>query len=143
MRVCVNVRFACMLVQINARIPYPIPRSLIDIANEKIEESNVERLVEHVFSEAGFESKDALSVEDFNRLLGDYGNELNYASLDFDGRTRVVVFLIHMLNSIVKKVRMFTSVHRMGVQTWVEWACRHGRCQAGVRVYMYVELVIS
>ena len=74
-----------MLVQIHARVMHPILRSLIDIANEKIEESNVERLVEHVFSEAGFESKAELSVEDFNRLLGDYGNELNYASLDFDG----------------------------------------------------------
>ena len=66
---------------------FPLIRSLIDIGNEKIESSNIEELVESVFNDAGFEGKEELSVEDFNRLLGEFSGELNYASLDFDGKT--------------------------------------------------------
>ena len=73
---------------------FPLIRSLIDIGNEKIESSNIEELVESVFNGAGFEGKEELSVEDFNRLLGEFSSELNYASLDFDGKT----YFCHLLD---------------------------------------------
>jgi len=57
-------------------------RSLVDLGNEKIEENKIDDLVTSMFQRAGFDNKSEISFNEFQQVLRDYKDELNYMSLD-------------------------------------------------------------
>ena len=60
-------------------------RSLLELANENIEEEKIEEVVNSMFDSANLHQKSSITLQDFTALLGDYRDALNYASLNFDG----------------------------------------------------------
>jgi len=57
-------------------------RSMVELGNEKIEEDKIDDVINHLFQQAGFENKPEISFNEFQQVLRDYSEELNYMSLD-------------------------------------------------------------
>jgi len=55
---------------------------MVELGNEKIEEDDIDDVVTSLFQKARFDDKAELSFEEFQRMLTDYKDELNYMSLD-------------------------------------------------------------
>jgi len=55
---------------------------MVELGNEKIEEDKIDDVINHLFQQAGFENKREISFNEFQQVLRDYSEELNYMSLD-------------------------------------------------------------
>jgi len=55
---------------------------MVELGNEKIEEDKIDDVINHLFQQAGFENKPEISFNEFQQVLRDYSEELNYMSLD-------------------------------------------------------------
>ena len=55
---------------------------MVELGNEKIPEDKIDEVVDSMFQRAGFENKSAISFDEFQKVLKDYRDELNYMSLD-------------------------------------------------------------
>ncbi|ELU01203.1 hypothetical protein CAPTEDRAFT_159209 [Capitella teleta] len=67
--------------------------SMVDLANEKVEEKDIETLIGSLFSSAGLEGKPAITFTDFKKILKNYESELNYTSLNLAGISPSEVYL--------------------------------------------------
>ena len=54
----------------------------MELGNEKIEEDKIDDLVNSLFQRAGFDNKSEISFGEFQQVLKDFSEELNYMSLD-------------------------------------------------------------
>jgi len=54
----------------------------VELGNEKIEEDKIDDLVNSLFQRAGFDNKSEISFGEFQQVLKDFSEELNYMSLD-------------------------------------------------------------
>ncbi|XP_071953912.1 dual oxidase 2-like isoform X2 [Antedon mediterranea] len=61
-------------------------KSMMEVVSADLEPSQLEQVVQTMFSSAGFESKNELSLEDFNQLMGEHKEELSNASLQIQGQ---------------------------------------------------------
>ena len=66
---------------------------MVELGNEKIEEDKIDDVVTSLFQKARFDDKAELSFEEFQRMLTDYKDELNYMSLDM--QCECVAFLYY------------------------------------------------
>lgn len=57
-------------------------RSMLELANERIEESSIDDLINRLFQSAGLQQKERITFDDFQKLLRDYREDLNLISLD-------------------------------------------------------------
>ena len=57
----------------------------MDLANAEVDEQNVNHLLDRMYRSARLENKEELTFEDFNNMLGDEREHLNYAFLDIGG----------------------------------------------------------
>ena len=55
---------------------------MVELGNEKIEENKIDDVVNHLFHQAGFENKREITFDEFQKMLHEYRDELNYMSLD-------------------------------------------------------------
>jgi len=55
---------------------------MVELGNEKIEEDKIDDLVNSLFQRAGFDNKSEISFGEFQQVLKDFSEELNYMSLD-------------------------------------------------------------
>ncbi len=55
---------------------------MVELANEKIEEKNIDSLVSSLFERAGLDKKNKLTFNDFKRTMDGYNRELGLISLD-------------------------------------------------------------
>lgn len=62
-----------------------VARSMVELANESVEENKIVYLVDSLFQKAGLEAKDDISFDDFLRLLSNYREELDLAGLNIRG----------------------------------------------------------
>lgn len=60
-------------------------RSFIEISNNCLSKDQIEKVMESMFKEAGFENKEELMWEDFHYLFRDHYNELELAQLNVKG----------------------------------------------------------
>lgn len=60
-------------------------RSMLELANQSISAQQMDEMITSMFRSAGLRSRQELSFSDFQKLLGDYREELGYADLNFDG----------------------------------------------------------
>jgi len=55
---------------------------MVELGNEKIEDDKIDDVVRNMFQQAGLENKREISFIEFQQILKDYKDELNYMSLD-------------------------------------------------------------
>jgi len=55
---------------------------MVELGNEKIEDDKIDDVVKNMFQQAGLENKREISFIEFQQILKDYKDELNYMSLD-------------------------------------------------------------
>ncbi|KAF6041148.1 hypothetical protein EB796_000544 [Bugula neritina] len=60
-------------------------RSLMELANTSVEDSQIQEVIDSMFREAGMATKQTLTFDDFNKLLRDYKEQLDHANLNFIG----------------------------------------------------------
>ncbi|KAG8225393.1 hypothetical protein J437_LFUL004593 [Ladona fulva] len=60
-------------------------KSLMDTVNAELEDDQLEKVIHSMMLEAGFANKEAMDVEDFQRLLLDYKEKIGYLNLNFGG----------------------------------------------------------
>jgi dual oxidase len=60
-------------------------KSMLELANQSISPNEMDEVIGSMFRTAGLKSRQELTFEDFQKLLGDYKEELGYAELNFDG----------------------------------------------------------
>ncbi|CAG2111400.1 unnamed protein product, partial [Medioppia subpectinata] len=59
-------------------------RSMLELANQSISAQQMDEVIGSMFRSAGLRSRQELTFNDFQKLLGDYKEELGYAELNFD-----------------------------------------------------------
>ncbi|CAG2174102.1 unnamed protein product, partial [Oppiella nova] len=59
-------------------------RSMLELANQSISPQQMDEVIGSMFRSAGLRSRQELTFTDFQKLLGDYKEELGYAELNFD-----------------------------------------------------------
>ena len=74
---------------------------MLDLAGQELDRQKMDELVGSMFRQAGLTSKRELSFDDFQLLLRDYKDELNYATLQFDGK-HVALFCVNRFNDEAK-----------------------------------------
>lgn len=62
-----------------------VVRSMVELANESVEEDKIVYLVDSLFQKAGLETKNEISFDDFLRLLSNYREELDLVGLNIRG----------------------------------------------------------
>ena len=62
---------------------------MVELGNEKIEEDKINDVVDSLFQRAGFNTKSAISFDEFQQVLKDYREELSYMSLDMQCESSV------------------------------------------------------
>jgi len=62
---------------------------MVELGNEKIEEDKINDVVDSLFQRAGFNTKSAISFDEFQQVLKDYREELSYMSLDMQCESNV------------------------------------------------------
>ena len=67
-------------------------RSLVELGNDELDEVKADELVDSLFRNTTYGEKDRLNFDDFSAILSDYEKELNYASLDINGKYFYKVF---------------------------------------------------
>ncbi len=60
-------------------------KSMLELANQSISPNEMDEVIGSMFRTAGLKSRQELTFDDFQKLLGDYKEELGYAELNFDG----------------------------------------------------------
>ncbi len=60
-------------------------KSMLELANQSISPHEMDEVIGSMFRTAGLKSRQELTFDDFQKLLGDYKEELGYAELNFDG----------------------------------------------------------
>ncbi|CAH1797386.1 unnamed protein product [Owenia fusiformis] len=60
-------------------------RSLMELANEKVTEDQMDTLLNSMYTSAGLANKESITLKEFNTILGDYKEELGHAQLKWDG----------------------------------------------------------
>ena len=71
---------------------------MVELGNEKIPEDKIDEVVDSMFQRAGFENKSAISFDEFQKVLKDYRDELNYMSLDMQcGWSSMYLWVVHYL----------------------------------------------
>ncbi len=60
-------------------------KSMLELANQSISPHEMDEVIGSMFRTAGLKSRQESTFEDFQKLLGDYKEELGYAELNFDG----------------------------------------------------------
>ncbi|XP_037076443.1 dual oxidase 1-like [Pollicipes pollicipes] len=60
-------------------------RSLLELSNASLEQRNLDQVVETLFASAGFNDKDEITVDDFQRMFGEHRKELDFAQLHVAG----------------------------------------------------------
>lgn len=58
----------------------------MDIVSASVESERLEEVVNGMFSSAGFENKEELSLDDFISLMAEHRNELEAAALQLEGK---------------------------------------------------------
>jgi len=61
-------------------------KSMLELANQSISPNEMDEVISSMFRTAGLKSRQELNFDDFQKLLGDYKEELGYAELNFDGK---------------------------------------------------------
>lgn len=64
---------------------FRILRSMLELANQTISESQIHELIAKMYASAGFKSRDELTLSDFLKILGDYRDEFGFMELNLDG----------------------------------------------------------
>ncbi|XP_054156010.1 dual oxidase-like isoform X2 [Oppia nitens] len=59
-------------------------RSMLELANQSISGQQMDEVIGSMFRSAGLRSRQELTFQDFQKLLGEYKDELGYAELNFD-----------------------------------------------------------
>ncbi|XP_012281785.1 dual oxidase 2 isoform X2 [Orussus abietinus] len=59
-------------------------RSFMETVNADVTNTELETLVQTMMNEAGISRKEAIDLQDFQRLLGKYSDKLSYAELEFN-----------------------------------------------------------
>lgn len=60
-------------------------KSMLELANQSISGQQMDEVIASMFMSAGLRSRQELTFSDFQKLLGEYKEELGYAELNFDG----------------------------------------------------------
>ena len=60
-------------------------KSMLELANQSISAQQMDEVINSMFRSAGLRSRQELTFADFQKLLGEYKEELGYAELNFDG----------------------------------------------------------
>lgn len=58
---------------------------MVELANEKVAESDIKQLIDSLFAKGGLENKTAITFTDFRKILKDYESELSCSSLNLQG----------------------------------------------------------
>ncbi|XP_033120574.1 dual oxidase 2-like isoform X2 [Anneissia japonica] len=61
-------------------------KSMMEVVSADLEPTQLEEVVQTMFKSAGFESKNELSLQDFNILMGEHKEELSNAALQIQGQ---------------------------------------------------------
>ena len=56
---------------------------MVELANEHIEDGNIDTLINTLFRSERLENKETISLADFQQILSQFKDELNYTSLSF------------------------------------------------------------
>lgn len=56
------------------------------MSNADVEDHKINDVVNDLFMRAGLSRQPEISLDDFQRMLGEYKQELSYASLGFEGK---------------------------------------------------------
>ncbi|XP_015439624.1 PREDICTED: dual oxidase-like [Dufourea novaeangliae] len=62
-------------------------RSLMETVNADVTDNNLETLVQSMMCHANIATKETISLQDFQQILSDFENKLNYAELEFNINT--------------------------------------------------------
>ncbi|KAL1420959.1 hypothetical protein MTO96_004326 [Rhipicephalus appendiculatus] len=62
-------------------------KSLLELANQSLSPEKLNELISSMFREAGLETKQTITLEDFQRLLSSHKDQLGYTQLNFDVST--------------------------------------------------------
>nr|CAD7401821.1 unnamed protein product [Timema poppensis] len=60
-------------------------KSLMETVNADVEQQDLDKVINDMMRQAGLSNKDAMGVDDFQRLLLDYKDKLSYTQLSFSG----------------------------------------------------------
>nr|CAD7458660.1 unnamed protein product [Timema tahoe] len=60
-------------------------KSLMETVNADVEQQDLDKVINDMMRQAGLANKDAMGVDDFQRLLLDYKDKLSYTQLSFSG----------------------------------------------------------
>ncbi|XP_014663461.1 PREDICTED: dual oxidase 2-like [Priapulus caudatus] len=60
-------------------------RSFMELANEKLANAEIDQVIDSMFKSSGLTEKQAITFDDFQKLLSGHQDVLNYATLNFEG----------------------------------------------------------
>ena len=86
-------------------------RSLVELGNDELDEVKADELVDSLFRNTTYGEKDRLNFHDFSAILSDYEKELNYASLDINGKYLYKVFRQILKVTIFSPIIYFELIH--------------------------------
>lgn len=58
---------------------------MLELANQTLKSEEIEQVINSMFSSAGLQEKQSITLQDFMKLVADHKEELGYAQLNFKG----------------------------------------------------------
>ena len=79
---------------------------MMETVNASLEHQQLDDVISSMFKAAGFENKEALSLEDFILLMGDHKEELSQAALTLQGKQ---IKNLMEYTTLLKRYRLIAS----------------------------------
>ncbi|XP_063244326.1 dual oxidase-like isoform X2 [Bacillus rossius redtenbacheri] len=87
-------------------------RSLIETVSTDVKEGDLNNIVEDMMTQAGLQHKAKIGVSDFQRLLADYKDKLNYTHLNFTGVPGQPASVNTRTSFVAKAQETFSNLYR-------------------------------